>query len=126
MPFIRDSDRRGVGPIVRAAAAELLALLPGAVTEKWPAGERFVSALSHGSMSVEFYSPVGSDPQSPHDRDELYFTISGTGFLRIGSERHQFGPGTCFFVPAAVDHRFEGFSDDFTTWVVFWGPVGGE
>lgn len=111
---------------MKGSTRDLLALLPGPVTDKWPSGERFVSALSHGSMSVELYAPIDNDPQSPHDKDELYFTISGSGVFRIGSERHRFGPSTCFFVPARVDHRFEEFSDDFTTWVVFWGPAGGE
>jgi mannose-6-phosphate isomerase-like protein (cupin superfamily) len=111
---------------VKASVTDLLALLPGPVTSQWPSGERFVSALSHGSMSVELYAPLGSDPQTPHDNDELYFTISGSGVIRIGAKRHTFGPGTCFFVAAGVDHRFEEFSPDFTTWVVFWGPSGGE
>lgn len=30
------------------------------------------------------------------------------------------------FVPAGMTHRFEDFSADFVTWVVFWGPEGGE
>jgi len=30
------------------------------------------------------------------------------------------------FVPAGVEHRFENFSDDFATWVIFYGPEGGE
>jgi uncharacterized protein YjlB len=30
------------------------------------------------------------------------------------------------FVPAGTTHRFEDFSADFATWVVFWGPQGGE
>ena len=30
------------------------------------------------------------------------------------------------FVEAGVDHRFVDFSDDFETWVIFWGPDGGE
>jgi hypothetical protein len=30
------------------------------------------------------------------------------------------------FVAAGVPHRFESCSDDFATWVVFWGPKGGE
>jgi len=111
---------------MKASATDLLALLPGPVTRKWPSGERFVSALSHGSMSVELYAPTGSDPQTPHDKDELYFTIAGRGVIRIGSERHTFGPGACFFVAAGVDHQFEEFSADFATWIVFWGPVGGE
>jgi hypothetical protein len=29
-------------------------------------------------------------------------------------------------VPAGVPHRFVDFSDDFETWVVFYGPKGGE
>jgi len=111
---------------MNAIASNLLTLLPGPVSDKWPQGERFVRALDHGTMSVELYAPLGTDPQSPHDQDELYFTIRGSGVLRIGSERHQFGPGSCFFVAAGVDHQFEEFSADFATWVVFWGPSGGE
>jgi mannose-6-phosphate isomerase-like protein (cupin superfamily) len=30
------------------------------------------------------------------------------------------------FVPAGVEHRFENFTDDFTTWVIFYGQKGGE
>lgn len=50
----------------------------------------------------------------------------GTGtFVRDG-ERRRFGPGDVIFVPAAMTHRFEDFSEDFATWVVFWGAEGGE
>lgn len=34
--------------------------------------------------------------------------------------------GDTLFVAAGVTHRFEQFSDDFVTWVVFYGPQGGE
>jgi mannose-6-phosphate isomerase-like protein (cupin superfamily) len=52
--------------------------------------------------------------------------ISGKGtFLRAG-ERVPFQPGTLLFVPAAMEHRFVDFTEDFATWVVFWGPEGGE
>ncbi len=111
---------------MKAAAEELLARLPGPVNAKWPKGERFVQALSHGSMSVELYAPVGSDPQSPHLQDELYFIISGTGEFVLEQQRMSFAPGTVFFVPAGKSHRFENFSAGFATWVVFWGPKGGE
>ena len=30
------------------------------------------------------------------------------------------------FVPAGMEHRFEDLSEDFGTWVVFYGPAGGE
>jgi mannose-6-phosphate isomerase-like protein (cupin superfamily) len=109
-----------------ASVDELLQRLPGPTTPKWPGGERFVRALAHGSMSVELYAPVITDPQVPHAQDELYFVHAGTGVFVLTGERHAFGPGSCFFVPAGVEHRFVEFSADFVTWVVFWGPVGGE
>ena len=44
---------------MKACASELLQRLPGPVTARWPAGERFVQAFAHGTMSVELYAPVG-------------------------------------------------------------------
>ncbi len=111
---------------MKITASDLRALLPGKVSAQWPLGERFVQGLRHGSMSVEFYAPVDVDPQTPHSQDELYFIHSGTGVLMIAGEAHAFAPGTCLLVAAGVEHRFENFSPDFSTWVVFWGPAGGE
>jgi len=111
---------------MNATASELLQRLPGKATEKWPAGEPFISAFSHGTMSVELYAPVGVDIQTPHAQDELYFIHAGTGEFVIAGERHSFGPGSTFFVPAGVEHCFEDFTSNFSTWVVFWGPQGGE
>ena len=67
--------------MMRAHVGELLARLPGPVTSKWPGGERFVQAFSHGSMSVELYAPRGVDPQTPHAQDELYFVQGGSATL---------------------------------------------
>ena len=104
----------------KATVAEAMRLLPG------PDGERFARVLGHGSMEVEVYAPRGTDPQTPHTRDELYVVVSGTGGFVNGSERHPFGPGDVLFVPAGVEHRFEDFTDDLVVWVVFYGPEGGE
>jgi mannose-6-phosphate isomerase-like protein (cupin superfamily) len=120
-PMTRNSDTP-----TQANAADLLRRLPGPISERWPGGERFIEALAHGSMRVELYAPVGADPQTPHLQDELYFVQAGTGVLDIEGTPHPFGPGTCFFVAAGARHRFERFSADFVTWVVFWGPAGGE
>ena len=89
-------------------------------------GEAWRVLFEHGSLEVEVYAPRGHDPQQPHSRDELYVVISGTGFFRNGEERHPFNAGDLLFVPAGVVHRFEDFSDDFSTWVIFYGPEGGE
>lgn len=82
--------------------------------------------MKHGSMTLRHYAPRGQDPQGPHDQDELYVVIAGEGtFVRSG-ERTPFGPGDVLFAGAGETHRFEDFSDDFETWVVFYGPQGGE
>lgn len=91
-----------------------------------PPGNLAAPALGHGSMIVEYYAPRGVDTQRPHTRDELYVVIAGGGAFVNGAERHPFGPGDVIFVPAGVVHRFEDFSDDFATWVIFYGPEGGE
>ena len=82
--------------------------------------------MTHGSLELRFYAPKGMDPQMPHSRDELYIVASGTGTFVRGGERVKFGLGDALFVAAHVAHRFENFSDDFATWVMFYGPEGGE
>lgn len=94
--------------------------------ERFPDGKRYHYPIRHGSMRVGIYAPEHADPQTPHAQDELYIVISGTGtFVKHGEER-QFGPGDVLFVEARVEHCFKHFTKDFATWVVFWGPEGGE
>lgn len=88
--------------------------------------ERFKTLFQHGSLEVEVYAPRGEDPQQPHDRDEIYVIISGSGLFLVDGQRQPFKPGEVLFVPAGVVHRFEDFTDDFATWVFFYGPEGGE
>lgn len=77
-------------------------------------------------MSVEIYAPQGRDRQQPHAQDEIYVVIQGHGVFRHGDTTCAFGPGDWLFVPAGVEHRFLEFSADFQTWVIFYGPPGGE
>ena len=89
-------------------------------------GPEFVTLFRHGSLEVEIYRPVKVDRQTPHTRDEVYVVLSGTGTFVSGSERQLFEPGEVLFAAAGVEHRFENFTDDFATWVFFYGPEGGE
>jgi mannose-6-phosphate isomerase-like protein (cupin superfamily) len=82
--------------------------------------------LRHGSMELRWYAPKITDPQTPHDRDELYVVIAGRGWFRRGEERVTFRPGDALFVAANQVHRFEDFTPDLALWVIFYGPVGGE
>ena len=82
--------------------------------------------LQHGSMALRWYAPHGSDEQKPHDQDEIYLVARGHGRFERGGEDVAFGPGDALFVPAGMAHRFIDFTDDFATWVIFYGPEGGE
>jgi mannose-6-phosphate isomerase-like protein (cupin superfamily) len=89
-------------------------------------GERFAAVLEHGSLQVEIYAPRGEDPQAPHTRDELYIVMRGSGVFLNGGVRQWFTRGDVLFVPAGREHRFEAFTEDLLTWVIFYGPEGGE
>ena len=82
--------------------------------------------FEHGTLQVKMYRPDRHDVQRPHTRDEIYVIARGSGWFANGEERHPFQTGDLLFVPAGGEHRFEQFSDDFSTWVLFYGPEGGE
>ena len=89
-------------------------------------GQLFAKVMEHGTMFIEIYRPVKTDPQTPHKQDELYVVISGSGVFMNNEERKTFKQGDVLFVKAGIKHRFENFTDDFMTWVIFYGPDGGE
>lgn len=86
----------------------------------------FIELFQHGSLSVELYKPDVTDNQTPHTRDEVYVIISGSGMFLNGEKTVEFQAGDFLFVPAGIEHRFINFTADFSTWVIFYGPVGGE
>ena len=90
------------------------------------APEAFVELFKHGSLRIEYYGPDKVDKQTPHTRDEVYMIASGTGQFVNDSNKHAFSPGDILFVPAKQEHRFVDFTEDFATWVIFYGPEGGE
>lgn len=106
---------------------QALPLPPGG---DYPLGTPFVQAMAHGSMRVELFAPgtsgLGQDIQQPHAQDELYVVQRGHSAFRLREERLDVRARDVLFVPAGTPHRFEDFSQDFVTWVVFYGPQGGE
>jgi mannose-6-phosphate isomerase-like protein (cupin superfamily) len=105
---------------MRSNPKEALEILAG------QSGKQFCELFKHGSLGLEIYKPVGVDRQTPHSRDEVYVVISGSGQFVCAGLRQPFQAGEFLFVPAGVEHRFEDFSSDFATWVIFYGPEGGE
>ena len=88
--------------------------------------KEFIELFQHGRLTVEVYKPELTDAQTPHDRDEIYVVIAGSGKFVNGNRTVEFKAGDFLFVPAGIEHRFINFTNDFSTWVFFYGPHGGE
>ncbi len=82
--------------------------------------------MQQGTMQVQYFVPFAIDTQKPHTQDELYIISSGRSFFNRNGEIIDCKEGDVLFVPAGMEHRFFDFSEDFSTWVVFYGPEGGE
>ncbi len=80
----------------------------------------------HGSLHAGVYLPGEKDNQRPHNRDEVYIVMAGSGTVFSDGDRTTFGPGDLIFVAAHVEHRFEDYTPDTALWVLFYGPEGGE
>lgn len=89
-------------------------------------GFPFTVIMKHGTMTVEFFVPQEVDSQTPHKQDEIYIIAKGHGTLYRNGEHISCKQGDILFVPAGMEHYFGTFSSDFATWVIFYGPEGGE
>jgi mannose-6-phosphate isomerase-like protein (cupin superfamily) len=106
---------------MRISLDAALARLPPPAAATWPQGVWDVEVLKRGSMSVELFTPRGSDYQTSHTQDELYVVLKGSGALVIKDATHEFSAGDALFVAAGARHRFEHFTPDLVTWAIFWG-----
>ena len=69
--------------------------------------------IVHESPGLELgvYVLVAPEPdrQQPHDDDEVYLVLEGSGTLEVEGERVEVREGQAVFVPAGADHRFVGY-----------------
>lgn len=60
------------------------------------------------ATGVLVLKPGGEDTQTPHDGDEVYYVISGNGFLKIKDKDYKVSKDKLFFVAKNVRHYFHG------------------
>ena len=67
----------------------------------------------HESAGLELgvYVLVAPEPdrQQPHEDDEIYVVLEGTGVLEVEGESVPVREGTAVFVEAGADHRFTAY-----------------
>jgi mannose-6-phosphate isomerase-like protein (cupin superfamily) len=76
------------------------------------------------SVGLYLLPAGGTDDQTPHDEDEVYYAVRGRATIRVGAEDHPVNPGTLLFVPAHAVHFFHDIAEELIL-VVFWAPPEG-
>ena len=87
-------------------------------------GKRYLEFLRVPAMSAGVYvlPAGGTDPQSPHKEDEMYYVVRGHARMRAGSEDQAVSEGSVIFVGAGVEHRFYEITEELVV-LVFFAPA---
>jgi mannose-6-phosphate isomerase-like protein (cupin superfamily) len=78
--------------------------------------------IVHQSPGLEIgvYVLVAPEPdrQQPHEDDEVYIVLEGSGHIDVEGELTELEEGDAIFVPAGAEHRFAGY-ENLSVLVVF-------
>ena len=74
------------------------------------------------SMGLYVLPAGGTDPQSPHTEDEVYFVVSGKAQIKVADEDRAVQAGSIVYVAKNVEHRFHSIEEELTV-IVFFAPA---
>ena len=74
------------------------------------------------SMGLYVLPAGGTDPQSPHTEDEVYYVASGRGKILVADENRDVQAGSIVYVPKHVAHRFHSIEEELRI-LVFFAPA---
>jgi mannose-6-phosphate isomerase-like protein (cupin superfamily) len=87
-------------------------------------GKRYLEFLRVPAMSAGVYvlPAGGTDPQKPHNQDEMYYVVRGRARMRVGFEDRDVSAGNVIFVEAHAEHRFHDIQEELVV-LVFFAPA---
>lgn len=87
-------------------------------------GELYHEFIRQNRLSVGLYvlEAGGTDPQTPHTEDEIYYIVSGSAMIQVAGEERPVSAGSIIYVDAHVDHRFHSIAEELKVIVVFAPP----
>jgi len=74
------------------------------------------------SMGLYVLPAGGTDPQSPHTEDEVYYVVSGKAQILVAEENRDVQAGSVVYVEKNVAHRFHSIEEELTL-LVFFAPA---
>ena len=74
------------------------------------------------SMGLYVLPAGGTDPQSPHTEDEVYYVVSGRAKILVADENRDVQAGSVVYVAKNIAHRFHSIEEDLKL-LVFFAPA---
>ena len=98
----------------------------GRYAEPDASGATYDEHLRRPDLSIGTYClRAGAvDTQDPHEEDEVYVVLEGSGVLEVEGTATHLDEGMALFVPAGAEHRFTAY-EQLALLVIFNGPHSG-
>jgi len=92
--------------------------------EQTARGKLYFEFLRVPSLSMGLYvlPRDGTDPQSSHTEDEVYYIVSGQAVITMGDEERPVEAGSIVYVAANVPHHFHSIRQELRV-LVFFAPA---
>jgi mannose-6-phosphate isomerase-like protein (cupin superfamily) len=74
------------------------------------------------SMGLYVLPAGGTDLQSPHTEDEVYFVTAGKAKIKVADEDREVQAGSIVYVAKNVEHKFHSIEEELTV-IVFFAPA---
>ncbi len=74
------------------------------------------------SMGLYVLPAGGTDPQSPHAEDEVYYVVRGKAKITVGLEDRNVEAGSIVYVAKNVAHKFHSIEEELKV-LVFFAPA---
>jgi quercetin dioxygenase-like cupin family protein len=84
------------------------------ILSNFPKSEYFIDVVNTPNIGVGLINLKKNqkDTQQPHDSDEIYYIIRGTGTLDIDGSMNTIVPGKIIYIPKKIPHFFHATSNE--------------
>ena len=98
--------------------------LPQLISQRASTNKLYLEFLKVPDLSMGLYilPAGGTDSQSPHTEDEVYYVVSGRAQIKVADEDCAVQAGSIVYVAKIVEHRFHSIEEELTV-IVFFAPA---
>ncbi len=94
------------------------------ISQREPSNKLYLEFLKVPDLSMGLYvlPAGGTDPQSPHTEDEVYYVVSGKAQIAVADENRDVQAGSIVYVEKNIAHHFHSIEEELTV-LVFFAPA---